>query len=376
MTENEANGQSELSETSNGVSAESMKTITDKINETFNGVTEADLAETAEPTEKPVVSARETARRQSVKQEQADELDEEGLTTVNDPEGHGENKDEKTEVEGEAVEPVVEETTEELPTLDPNLRFVATEFGWTDDKINKLLKVDPELAQETFSRMADAYTNLSRSMLNPNGPQVAPGTHQNAAPAAQPQATVNPLDALFSADSLKQFAESNGQEMVDKFLKPFAEERQAMQKSMNTLQAYVEVQERRAVASEATTVVSKLSEKFGDLYGKDSLQLSEAQQTARRNLGGIADQIRAGAKQQGRELTVTEALNRAHLIVSADHSRQAVRKDITEQVQKRNKQITAKPSQRRNPVSVNAKSDDQATDAYLRKAAELGIEVS
>jgi hypothetical protein len=352
-----------------------MQAITEKIDEVFSKG-DNDIAGQLS-TEKEEVPAREVARRQSVQKEQAEELDEEGLTGADDPEGHG--KPEETPKEGEDAEegePADDKDgqTAEAPTLDPNLRFVAQQFGWSDEKIDKLLKADPELAQDTFTNLSDAYTNLSRQMLPQGDSQGLPGT-QPGSMTAQQQATTSPLDTLLSDKALAQFAEANGEEIVEKFLKPFAQERQALKAELSEMKAYVEVQQRRAVATEATTVLEKLSGQFADLYGKDTLQLSDPQKQARTNLAGIADQLRAGAKSQGRELSVSEALNRAHLIVSAGHRQQAVRKQVTEQVQRRSKQISAKPTQRRNPTTAGGRSDAAAIEAYNRKAAELGLEV-
>lgn len=350
---------------------EAMQAITEKIDEVF-AKGENDV--NAEPSNEKL-PAGEIARQQSVKKEQAEELDEEGLTGNDDPEGHGKKDETPAEKEDEGKPGEGDETpAEETPALDPNLRFVAQQFGWSDEKIDKLLKADAELAQDTFSNLSDAYLNLSRQMLPQADSQVNPGT-QPGSTTAQPQATTSPLDTLLSPKALAEFAEANGEEIVEKFLKPFAQERQALKQEVQELKGFVEIQQRRAVATEATTVLEKLSGQFADLYGKDTLQLSDPQKQARTNLAGIADQLRAGAKMQGRELSVTEALNRAHLIVSAGNRQQAVRKQVTEQVQRRSKQITAKPTQRRNPATAGGRSDATAIEAYNRKAAELGLEV-
>ena len=85
----------------------------------------------------------------------------------------------------------------------------------------------------------------------------------------------------------------------------------------------------------------------------------------------------AGASQQGIELTVQDGLERAHSVFASEHLEAIERKKITQQVQKRNRGITQRPTQRRTgPAGAEPKrSVEGAMAAYATKAAELGIDV-
>lgn len=389
MATNELNGQDDLSNAPASEVSEipdsAMQAITEKMSDVFGKADDKDRSEmglsggktTPKDTKDVELDAREQRRQSVVKKEQQEDLEDEGLTDPNSPEGidpKAEKNIAEAKVETDKAKVEAAGAAPETPALDPTLRLAANQLGWSDEKIDKFLKADAELAQETFENLADTYTNLSRQLIGGNASQVAPGT-QPQITTAQPQVEASPLDKLLSPAALATFAETNGQEIVDLFLKPFAAERKALTDQVKELTAFVEVSQRRAVAQEAGGVMSGLAKTFGDLYGVDTTKLSLVQQQARQNLANVADQIRAGAKQQGHELSVTEAINRAHLIVSADHRQQVSRKQVTEQVRSRSKQITAKPSQRSNPTLTGVKSDTTAAEAYQRRAAELGIEI-
>lgn len=350
--------------------------ITDKFNEVFNKSADAD-AEGDENTPAPELSAEEkaeaagkaeTARirrnernRQAKEEVESEELEAEEAATPAD----------KTEeaVEGDEVAAKDEvENIDPSAKLDPALRFVAQEFGWTDDRINKLVAADPEFATETFTRLADLYSSSSRQLLNP-GSLVAPGTQEQNTPAQNGE-PLGKLDKLYS--NLAAFAEVNGQSLVDEFLTPLKQE---LIDPVRQLMAEVQVQKDELNRTEARSTMGKLEDKFGDFYGKTDSTQSPVQKQNREALGKLADQIRYASKVQGKELSIANALNRAHLLVTADHRERAVRNQIKEQVQKRSKSITAKPTQRLNPTLVAAKSGAKASDAISRFWAEKGVDI-
>jgi plasmid maintenance system antidote protein VapI len=353
-----------------GTDPEIPTAITDKFAEVFNKA-EGDDAEGAENTPAPEVSAedKENARiRRNERNRQAkEELEAEeqaGDEVAEAPAEEVETEQEGDEVAAEAAD---EQAVEADVKLDPALRFVAQEFGWTDDKINKLVAADSELATETFSRLADLYTNSSRQLLNPGSP-VAPGTQaqQNAAQSVDP---LSKLDKLYA--NLAGFAEVNGQSLVDEFLTPLKQE---LIDPVRQMMAAMEVQRQDLNKTEARQTMGTLETKFGDFYGQTDKAQSPVQKGNRKLLGETADQIRHASRLQGKELSVSQALNRAHLLVTADHRERAVRSQIKEQVQKRSKSITAKPTQRQNPKLVAAKSGAKAADAISRFWADKGID--
>lgn len=343
--------------------------ITDKFAEVFGGKdTEGGEKDTAAQEVSAADTENARIRRNERNRQAKEELETEELANEESAEGEtpaGETVQEEEVEEGKAPADEIEKI--EPAKLDPALRFVAQEFGWTDDKINKLVTADPELATETFSRLADLYTTSSRQLLTPGSP-VAPGTQptQNAAQSNEP---LSKLDALYN--NLAAFAEVNGQSLVDEFLTPLKKE---LIDPVRQLMAQAVVHQQELNRNEARQTMGTLEQKFGDYYGQTDKPLSPLQQKNRTLLGETADQIRTASKLQGKELSVSQALNRAHLLVTADHRERAVRSQITEQVQRRSKSITAKPSQRANPKLVAAKSGAKAEEAISRFWADKGVD--
>jgi hypothetical protein len=72
-----------------------------------------------------------------------------------------------------------------------------------------------------------------------------------------------------------------------------------------------------------------------------------------------ADQIRAGASFQGREVGLTEALSLAHDSISASYRVQAIREDIKAKVQQRASSVTTPPAKGSEGGSTSAPSGER-----------------
>ncbi len=83
-----------------------------------------------------------------------------------------------------------------------------------------------------------------------------------------------------------------------------------------------------------------------------------------------ADAIIAGHELQGKQISVAEALEKAHLRVSAPIAEKVIREKIIKEVKKRSKGITLKPSNRENkiPDTKEKKSEEKAI-----QTAEAGL---
>lgn len=356
-----------VAETINGTgpgTEEVPQSVLDNISETFSN---ADASELEGPGEETVSAPaqREVTRKAAVKQEQKDELTQEGLEDE-DEETAGEEPAEEGAEEGDAAAAEDQAAVEPTPALDPNLRFVAQHFGWNDKQIDKLYKADPELATQTFEQFHNAFTAMSRQQ----GLLPGQGASQQPNPAAQrPQAPVSKIDNLVA--NLAEFSAQNGEPLGD-FVKSLHDE---LVVPFRQMQAELQVQKQQAVAAEATTVTTDLAGKFPDVYGAGE-KVNLIQQTTRQKLYEVADQLRAGAYQQGKEMSVKDAITRAHLIVTADRQQAAGRKQVQQQVQRRAKQITARPTQRVRPSAPGvARGEQTAAEAYRQRAVELGMDI-
>lgn len=90
----------------------------------------------------------------------------------------------------------------------------------------------------------------------------------------------------------------------------------------------------------------------------------------------LADRIRAGSLAQGIDVSIGEGLEQANMLFAADHLAELERKRIKEQVQKRSRQITQRPTSRKRATPAEGgKSDAAAMAAYTERAEELNIAV-
>lgn len=335
--------------------------------------------ETAEEVaDEPAQTVNENVQRQVAvnRKQQKDELVEEGLETADGSDPENPESSAETETDEQSGEAPAEELAVDAPVdLDPNLRFVAQFYGWKDDRIDKLFAADPELATETFSQLLNAFQAMSRQQ-GVGLPSQQQRTQTSAPTAAQPPVTPGShLEQLFA--NPKAFADANGEQLGQLLVGLQQEVYQPLRTAMRQvaqIQAEYMVQKQQAVAAEATTATAGLAQKFPEVYGVDSAKLNLFQQQARQNLFTVADQLRAGAYQQGKEMTVSDALSRAHLIVTAGKQQAAARKEVRNQVQQRSRKITARPTQRANPRGAGvAKGEQAAIEAYQTRASELGI---
>lgn len=341
-----------------------------QFNEAFDGVTdaqvEADAAANPEP--EPTKPSAQFIRRKEVnKTQQAEELEQEGLVSPDEPDGvedPGSTPETTEQAEGEATETPAGETAEaEASSIDPFHKWAAQQSGWTPEQISRLEKADPELAAQTFAGVANAYTALSRQAIN----QVVPGTAGNSPEIAAAQAS-NPtpkLDKIVAG--LTEFAEANGEDLAG-LVRALNEELITPYKASLARQQVVE---QKAQAAEANNTFAAVSKEFPDFYGKGNP--NPVQQDRIQTLARLADQIRSGAKQQGREVSIADCVKQAHAVLTTDLRVANARKQVASQVQKRSKTISARPTQRTLPARSGPPSVAKAIAAFELKAAELGV---
>jgi hypothetical protein len=330
-----------------------------------------------------------SARQRQADAEQQEELDEAAQADADsaagdDPAGSAKQDEDpaKTPDPKAAATPATEEAT---ATLSPVLRQAAQRAGWSKEDIEGFYAQNPALAERTFERLHGSFNDLSSRYAqlgqpqNPARPQPGqPTPAAGAAPTATP-ATTQQLDALFSEAALKQFGEDNGQDLVEKLLKPLGTEviqpfRQ-MKAEMEQMKAWVQAQQSEALAKEVNLVFKGWEGEFADLYGKNG-QTTKEQHDARAQVAQLADQIMAGAAMQGVQLSVSDALERAHALHTVDQRHEIERKRLVEQVKTRSNRITARPTQRKVARTVDdgaARSDKAAIEAVGNFWAERGL---
>lgn len=308
----------------------------------------------------------------------SDDGEEQGETQADDP-------DKAPDAKGKPAAPAPgEDAARAAATLSPVLRQAAQRAGWSKEDIDGFYAQNAGLAERTFERLHGSFNDLSSRYAqlgqapNPRGAQTTQSAPTAPSATAATPATSQQLDALFTEAALKQFGEDNGQDLVEKLLKPLGTEviqpfRQ-MKAEMEQMKAWAAAQQSEALAKEVNLVFKGWEDEFADLYGKNG-QTSKQQHDARAQVAQLADQIMAGAAMQGVQLSVSDALERAHALHTADRRNEIERQRLVAQVKGRASRITARPTQRKIARTVDdgaARGDKAAMEAVGNFWAERG----
>jgi hypothetical protein len=288
-------------------------------------------------------------------------------------EPQGSEQPAKPEKPQQPVKPAKQQEAPTSPTLHPALRQAALRAKWTDEQIDQFVGQNPELAEMTFKNLQGAQNDLSsRYAQLGQQRQQQPQPAQRQQPPAAPTATDQPnLEKLLG--DLDTFARNNGQELADVFRALKAEVIAPMQQ----LKAHYEAQIQQAQAAEVNRTFEAFEKDWSNVYGKGK-EIEAPQWQARQQVAQLADQIRYGAWQQGIDMTLTEALNRANDLFTRDKVAEQARQQVTKQVQRRSKTLTNRPTQRKSPQTAGEgaqRSDKAAMAAVEAFWADRGVAV-
>lgn len=308
---------------------------------------------------------------------QKDELDEDGVEGPDNPDGgeiEEDGKEDKPSVnlvngdENLSAEEVDEKAQRQeiLDKFDPNLKQIAKDLGtWSQKDIDDFIVSNPTLARITFAKISDGYNALSQQYARGAQAPASPSPQQNVATVA----STSVLDDLLSdPKKLAQLQEVAGSELTEGFIKPILAERARQIED----RAFIDGLRKESFVRDINETFTAFGGNgFSDFYGKNG-EVTETQSQNRFAVGQLADQIRTGAKAQNVSMTVREALQRAHLIVTADTQKAQARREVQKQVQSRSKQITARPTARKQRTTASVNQEDNALQAVADFWSENG----
>jgi hypothetical protein len=313
---------------------------------------------------------------------QADELEEEGLQGPDNPDGDELPEEDaaivaEEEEEVKALEAAGEQKTTEqlaaektLAAFDPNLKAIAKELGgWAEQDIDDFIVSNPVLARVTFARIQAGYNTLSQQYARGvQAPAAAPQQSQAVATSGASPDVLNEL--LSNPKKLADLQEALGKDVMEGFVKPLLQ----AQTRANEDRAFIDGMRKEALVRDINETFTEIGGGiFADFYGKNG-EVSQKQSENRFQVAQLADQIQAGAKLQNVQLSVRDALKRAHRIVTADQSAKVARQEVRSQVKKRSANLTARPTARKTTLSPNGRSDEAALAAVADFWSESGRE--
>ncbi len=230
------------------------------------------------------------------------------------------------------------------PTIPSGHRRAAIARGWTDEEIDYYLETNLEEAvlkfEETYDKWQDdnsRYSERGRQLVAMDqtpGEEKEPDSEQLA-----------PLDAQAIAEQY------GNEELVNVLVGP-------LNKTIDKVnKALTQVGQSQEVADEAKQEVlaqviqeflgSKDMKPYGDVYGTEIVDLTDKQVANRMKMFGEADVIMRGAVDDDEDISVIEALERAHAHVSRGAQTAAFRQGIRDEMKKRTKTIPSSRAQTR-----------------------------
>ena len=305
------------------------------------------LAEETDETEDST-SESESESEPEVKdedKEQTEETDETEDSTLED-----ETEDSTSDTESEpGVKDEDKEQTESKIELPDAYYRAAVHRGWKPEEIKEFFGASPELAKRTFANIYEGVNQSSKEFADLGRLKLEQ--------QRQPEKTKESPDTSSKGVDVDKLRETYGKE------EPLVDVIVEMQKQNKLL---VEQNEKQA-SQQQTRVSDKelkvIGEQIDDFFADDDLKLYEDFYGPGKNATGgmtqpneltpgnranraalleLGDQLIAGTALQGREMSVSEALNLAHLSITAPIKEQKIRESIMSKVVKRSKSITLK----------------------------------
>lgn len=236
---------------------------------------------------------------------------------------------------------------------------------WKPEEIEDLFKTSPEKALALGKKLYDSTNRLSDQFA-------AVGRKPVAQPQmVTPKSTFKGLDIAKIAESLgiEEDAAQGLTGEINALLKGQHDELSKLQESLKEAEIKASqhnlTPEDKALEKEVDQFFGdkEFLSMYGDFYGTEDALENLTHVQAKRRIGVLerADEILAGATLNGRQMSVQEALNFAHLQVSKDIAESVVRKGIKASLTKRAKSMTLVPSQ--------ASSDSKPTTPREREKA-------
>jgi len=240
---------------------------------------------------------------------------------------------------------------------------------WSEEDIKELAKVNPVLAKKTCAKFLESTNDLSKkfSELGKANAKKEPEVKVETKPEPKPEKKAIDFTALEK--------EYEGDPIVG-VLKQFAERNDALASEVETLRSSGSLNESKvsnAHAQEDAAIAQQIDTFFGrpdvaeyeDVYGrvekgsKDWDDLTQGQIKKRWSLVEQANLILLGAQQQGMEMPIDEAFERAHLLTTSDVREQTIRKQIKAKAVKRAKSISFEPNSSTKVANSGSKTKAQ-----------------
>jgi hypothetical protein len=269
------------------------------------------------------------------------------------------------------------------PQLTDAYYRAAIHGGYDEKEIIEFMQANPELAIKTFSKMHDNMNSVSAEFSNigrykkeqahkatPDEPKDKPGFKKIDLDKLREDDPDNPL-----IDVMEQM-QNQSEALFDQL------EKRPVQ-AANTDQL---ASDQQKLEADRTTMVGEKIDSFfrgpgmdqyAAVYGSlaDDVKSWEGLLPSEKmNRVAVVEQVTElmeGARMLGKDMEMTDALSRAHLLITQPVQEKMIRKDIMDKVRKRSKSITLKPNGSSTPAAPKPSKAKTAKDVETRAAERL-----
>lgn len=262
----------------------------------------------------------------------------------------------ETEKDEKGTSPAVAQ--DQSPILPASFRRSLKEAAWSDEEIDSALKGQGNKFLE-YATKIHSTRNAETARWADLGRQARQQQSQGQA-QTQTQQTSQVLKPVDVAALKKKYGDDG---IIDELVAPI----NSVVESINRVLPIVQQTQANSQRAELDSLGRQIDGFFGskdmdsykELYGSQGTNLTKEQNDQRVKVLETADALIGGARLQGRQLTLGEALSYAHDSVSGDFKEQAVQKQMKAKLVQRNKGITLKPNAKK-PIPA-AKPGDRSS---------------
>jgi len=226
---------------------------------------------------------------------------------------------------------------DESPLLPSGHRRAALARGYTSEEVDHYLETKPDEAVARFEEIFNEW-QTENSRWSDRGRQL----HAAGQAAKEGGDKGNKSsEALPHFDAEALISEHGNEDLINALVTPLnatIDRVNAATERISHSEDFLRNTEQNALTITTQNFLkSKEMEPFKDTYGTEIKDLTDEQVKNRMELFGEADILVAGAKDHGKDITVQDALERAHIIVSQGTRDEGIRQSIRKSLKKRTK---------------------------------------
>ncbi len=269
--------------------------------------------------------------------------------------------DKDTDETGDTDDSKDEKDTKEVQLPDAYYR-AAIHQGWEPDEVKEFFKANPEMALKTLEQIHKSTNKLTSEFARIGRIKPEDKTADSKTDDDESAIDIAALKEQYGDDSAVVKAFEVMQSKLD--ARP---EQEVAQLNYDIPQN----DPLRATVDKFFT--DPTLKPYVDFYGegKDTEKLTQEQHKHRFDMLTTAEDIIVGSQTHGRAITVEDAMEAAHLLVSEPVREKALRVELTAKVKKRAKSVTLKPTKSK---AAKTKTDGKLTKGEMEAKVRAGLQ--